>query len=107
MKKVIHFVFIILFLLQIAGCAGSFNNLSEIPELNEITNYHSQEQLEEVLLGHSIEELHSSWGEPDGNLSGFWGEIWELGENDPKTIICYYEDGVVETVKIFDLNEGT
>lgn len=104
MKKIMHFILIILFVFQIAGCAGSSDRVTGIPKLNELSDY-NQEQLDEALLGHSIEEVHNSWGEPKSNLFGFWGEIWELSNNNPKKITCYYKNGVVAAVKISDLSK--
>lgn len=38
-------------------------------------------------------------GEPDGMLSGFWGDVWHL--NDDKNIILYYnKDGIVENIMV-------
>ena len=57
--------------------------------------------LEEELIGLSEEELHRRWGEPDGVLSGFWGDIWNLGALSDRQIIVYYSaEGIVETVKV-------
>lgn len=50
------------------------------------------------------EELHEHWGEPDGTLSGFWGDFWNIGNN--KQIIVYYNsDGCVENVKINNITD--
>lgn len=74
----------------------------DTPELNEIFNY-TQEQLEEKLLGLSEEDMHNSWGEPDGMLSGFWGDIWHLSDESNKQIILYYDkDGTVENIRIIE-----
>ena len=65
-----------------------------------------QEQLEEKLIGLSQEEIYRSWGEPDGHLSGFWGEIWQLASEKSKHVTVYYdENGIVEHVMVKDLSE--
>lgn len=57
------------------------------------------EELYDVLHGISFKDIQAQWGEPDGMLSGFWGDIWIL--DDDYMLILYYDDeGCVETVKI-------
>ena len=55
----------------------------------------------EKLLGVSLEQIHELFGEPDGTLSGLWGEIYQL--EDGATFILYYENGFVTTVKSGDM----
>lgn len=55
----------------------------------------------EKLLGVSLEQIHELLGEPDGTLSGLWGDIYEL--EDGTMFIVYYEDGCVRTVKSGDM----
>ncbi len=51
----------------------------------------------EQLQGYKNTQLMEVWGEPDGSLFGFWGDIWEA--NDTYNIIVYYDsDGIVEHV---------
>lgn len=42
----------------------------------------------EQIQGVSRERLIESWGEPDGMLSGFFGDVWEITENESITV--YY-----------------
>lgn len=98
MKKLIVLIFVLACMLGIASCASKTDRTADIPELSEFADY-TQEQLEEKLLGLSEENMHSSWGEPDGTLSRFWGDIYHLPDSY-KCIILYYDaDGIVETVK--------
>lgn len=84
--------------LALGGCAGKPGSL---PNLDEIPGC-TQEQLDETLPGRSREELLGAWGEPDGMLSGFYGDIWNLSGEDRDRIILYYDaDGVVERAACF------
>ena len=45
------------------------------------------------------EELVQKWGKPDSTLSGFYGDIWAITENE--SIIVYYSaDSIVEHIKL-------
>ena len=78
-----------------------------VMEKSDILNY-TQEQLEEKLIGLSCEDMHNSWGEPDDFLSGFWGDIWDLDDNNNEFITPYHdvitlyydENGYVENIVI-------
>ncbi len=53
----------------------------------------------EQIEGYKNTQLMEVWGEPDGHLSGFWGDIWET--NSTYNLIVYYDsDGIVEHVKV-------
>lgn len=55
----------------------------------------------EQLQGYKNTQLMEVWGEPDGYLSGMWGDIWET--NNTYYLIVYYDsDGVVEYVKVMN-----
>jgi len=56
------------------------------------------------LIGYDRDQLHEIWGEPDGMLSGFWGDRWKV--DDGTNVIVYYgADEKIEYVKI-DLNSA-
>lgn len=117
MKKLIALCLLLAFVLT--GCAGKpestaditenpadimensadiMENSADIPELGEVSNY-TQEQLEEKLIGLSIEETHNLWGEPDSCLSGLWGDTWYLKDEQNQQITVYYDkDGIVENI---------
>ena len=62
---------------------------------------YSQEEMEAKLKGEHRDNIITSWGEPDGYLSGFWGEVWFLDDAKDKKITLYYDaDGCVENVSI-------
>lgn len=96
MKKLVVFVLALACALSLVGCES--DRTTDTPALEEITGF-TQKQLEDKLIGLSQEEIHHSWGEPDGQLSGFWGDIWQLNnERDEHIIIYYDDDGIVEHI---------
>lgn len=103
MKYFIKVFSILICVLGLVGCRP--DGTTDTPELEEITRF-TQEQLNERLVGLPQEEIHDSWGNPDGHLSGFLGEIWTLDNEDNIQIIIYYDnDGLVEHIKINKLKE--
>lgn len=95
MKKQLMALFLASTLL-LTGCPSR----SDIPGLEEIPSY-TQAQLEEELSGLSNEEMHAAWGEPDGFLSGFWGDIWRFDEAGDGQVILYYgAEGTVEDIVV-------
>ena len=97
MKKLVVFVLALVCALSLVGC--KLDRTTDTPAFEEITDF-TQKQLEDKLIGLSQEEIHRSWGEPDGQLSGFWGDIWQLDNERDKHIIIYYDDdGIVEHIK--------
>lgn len=98
MKKLLSLVLALTFMLVLTGCKP--DKTTDTPKLGEFSDY-TQEQLEEKLVGLSNEELRHLWGEPDGMLSGFWGDIWNLSDESNQQVIIYYsEDGIVEHVLV-------
>lgn len=56
--------------------------------------------------GVNNERLHELWGEPDGILFGFWGDIWDIGDN--RQMIVYYDNnGNVINVILDEEKEDT
>lgn len=103
MKKLILFVFAVILILAFAGCSPE--GAVDTPELGEIAEL-SEEQAREKLIGEHRDNIIHSWGEPDGFLSGFWGEIWLFDEESGKMVILYYdENGIVEEIKFSKKSE--
>lgn len=75
---------------------GIFAGLAPWPETVVKIPPPSMEALA-YLEGRTREEVHAAWGEPDGCLSGFFGDIYTV--NDFSNIIIYYNSEL--------LNEGT
>lgn len=73
-----------------------------------LENDYSQEEMEAKLKGEHRDNIIASWGEPDGHLSGFWGEVWFLDDVKDKKVILYYDaDGCVENVRIGSRSKET
>ena len=70
----------------------------QLPKINELTNF-SDEQLNELFVGVSEEEIHQSYGEVRGILSGFWGDLYNLPDGEKRIIFYYNTDGKVQAVK--------
>ncbi len=103
MKKLIALVLTLICVLSLVGCKPG--ETTDTPELAEIIDF-TQEQLEEKLIGLSQEEIYHSWGEPDGHLSGFWGDTWQLNNEKDECIIVYYDkNGIVEKINVIDIFE--
>ncbi len=87
------------------NCASKPDGTTDTPELNEIADFR-QDQSDEKPVGLSQEELHNSWGESDGMLSGFWGDIYHLPDSYECIILYYDADGIVETIEVDDRNSA-
>lgn len=58
------------------------------------------------IKGVNNERLHELWGTPDGVLSGFWGDIWYIGNNN-RMIVYYDNNGNVTNVIIDEIKKDT
>ena len=105
MKKAVIWMTLLACILILAGCSGK-SKIADIPDLSEIRVLVAEQgdtegDCLETLSGQPRDALVQAWGEPDGMLSGFWGDIWELGDEDDQIIIIYYDrDGFVSEIRI-------
>ena len=105
MKKLIALVLALVCVLGLYACNTKEDANKQILPLEKV-NECNQEELDENLIGISREDILDAWGEPDGHLSGFWGEIWQLASEKSKHVTVYYdENGIVEHVMVKDLSE--
>lgn len=58
------------------------------------------------IKGVNNERLHELWGTPDCVLSGFWGDIWYIGNNN-RMIVYYDNNGNVINVIINEVKTDT
>lgn len=92
--------------IKLGGFASRPDGTADTMELSEVSGLvlekgYTQEEIEEKLKGEHRDNILVSWGEPDGMLSGFWGDIWFLDENENTKITLYYDaNGCVEYVRI-------
>ena len=83
-----------------------FMSIKSIVQLKEISGLVLEKgsafcDIEEMLEGIPQKKIHAKWGNPDGHLSGFWGEIWFLNKEKEGRITLYYdEDGKVDDVVV-------
>lgn len=66
----------------------------------------SNEELTAALTGISRETLLSAWGDPNGHLSGFWGDIFHIPGSFTSIIVYYDEAGFVERVRSDQRNQA-
>ena len=109
MKKKVLFVLAIIMIAVLCVSVwfyGYYNRKSNdnIPSKELMISYYQNKGADyaaEQLQGYKNTQLMEVWGEPDGFLSGMWGDIWET--NNTYYIIVYYDsDGVVEYVKVMN-----
>ena len=81
-----------------------FMSTKDVVQLKEVSGLvlekgYDSEDIKELLEGIPQKKIHAKWGNPDGHLSGFWGEIWFLNQEKDGRITLYYDaDGKVEEV---------
>ena len=105
MKKLIALVLALVCVLGLCACNPKEDANKQILPLEKVNEF-NQKELDKKLIGISREDILDAWGEPDGQLSGFWGEIWQLVSEKSKHVIVYYdENGIVEHVMVKDISE--
>ena len=83
-----------------------FMSTKDVVQLKEVSGLvlekgYDSEDIKELLEGIPQKKMHAKWGNPDGHLSGFWGEIWFLNQEKDGRITLYYdEDGKVDDVVV-------
>lgn len=104
-KKAIIIVCLVAAVLAVVAVLLLMNAPVEIPS-KEMAYLQLDTKGEEFVLeqikGVPRERLIECWGEPDGGLFGFFGDIWEISEDE--CIVVYYSDNAeVEEIR---LNRG-
>lgn len=112
MKKYISLVLIFSCMLALASCASKPDNTTDIIEFSEVQGLvllkgYTAEQIKADISGNARDTIIESWGEPNGHLSGFWGDIWTLDEESGQYITLYYDaDGHIEEVVIGNFEQN-
>lgn len=88
--KRIFALFIVLTCLFVMTACGE-QNTEGIPSLDLVISKPT-EWVSEKMAGYTDEDIHKAWGEPDGSLSGLYGEYWDL-ENAKRVVVAYDGDG--------------
>lgn len=103
-KLLIGFLSLVLVIaLAVTGWLWAYHHRKSNDNLPSLISLSQMEESEipEVLAGYHQTQLAEVWGEPQGTLSGMYGEIWELdAENETYLIVYYTPKGIVETAKL-------
>ena len=111
MKKTAVRILLLLLIGALAAGAwfyGYFSrkNLDNIPSKEWMVTYLSEkgeDYATKKIQGYSVDALTTIWGEPDGELFGMYGYIWEA-EN--RFFVVYFDsDGLAESVKLGERRE--
>ena len=76
-------------------------SMDNIPSKEIMVTYlqeNGEQYATDKIKGYDREAVTYIWGEPDGMLSGFFGDIWDAG--DESIIVYYDEDSKVTYVKL-------
>ncbi len=77
----------------LSSCAASISSKESVAAL-------TSEEATKLLKDKTEEEIHHKWGEPDGMLSGFYGDIYIYNE---KIVVIYYDNSsMVSEVVVSD-----
>lgn len=97
MKQISSLILLLLLMLCLMGCRKEERTIA----LDEIAALGS-ETLSSHLTGIDRDKIHDAWGEPDGMLSGLWGDIYKIPDTSQQIILYYDENGLISTVKVID-----
>ena len=92
-KGAIVLLVLLMIVVILSSCAASFPNKESIVTL-------SSEEATKFLSDKTEKEINDNWGQPDGVLSGFYGDIYDC--EDKRIVIYYEDDGRVTDVLITD-----
>lgn len=98
MKKYIGVLLSLICVVALTACG---KNLDNIPSFSVIQEQ-GDEWATEKLTGYTKDNLQEIWGEPDGMLSGMFGEVWQV-EDDFDQVVVYYDENaeVIDVRYIF------
>ena len=87
MKK--YILFTLALALCLTGCRqDKIFQLDEVSALISEKGY-GHEEFTQALAGRDREDIVDAWGEPNSMLSGFYGDIWQAGEE--LIVVVYYD----------------
>lgn len=99
-KRIICGLTVLCALLLAVGYGGKSSSFPTREEIAAMT----EQQAAEALAGTSREALRKAWGEPDGMLSGFYGDIYN--GPDGKRIVVYYDVRFDSGPRVQDVHIG-
>ena len=99
-KKAVIAVVVIAALVATAFAVHYVNSQAKVPS-KELVYMQLKTKGESFVLpqlkGCTKEDLVKKWGSPDGMLSGFRGDIWEITES-ASIIVCYSDEFTVDDI---------
>lgn len=112
MKKAIIRILILLLILAAAVCAWFYGyhnhkNLDNVPSKELMVTYLKEKgelYTTGKVEGYSRTALSTIWGEPDGELFGMYGLIWESGED---FFVVYFDSESLATGVKLGQKDGT
>ena len=94
MKNRILALFVLMMtVVVLSSCTAVFPKKENIVTL-------SGEEATKILKGKTEKEIIDNWGEPDGTLSGFYGDIFVC--NDKSIVVYFNAEGKVSDVLVSD-----
>ena len=94
MKKCVSIVLaLVIMTVLLSSCMASFPTKERVAA-------QTREEATELLKNKTAKEIYDNWGEPDGTLSGFYGDIYIC--NDKNIVIYYDADSKVTDVLVDD-----
>ena len=105
MKKQVVIPAVVIAVLVATAFAIHFINFkTEIPNIKLVSlQLQLDKKNEEFVLnqfkGCTRGELVQKWGNPDGSLFGFYGDIWSITENE-SLVVYYSAESTVEHIKL-------
>lgn len=106
MKKTTCKILLLLFILVFAAAAWFFGyfsrkSLDNIPSKELMISYLTEKGesfAAEKIRGYSVDALTTVWGEPDGELFGMYGYIWDTG--DAFFVVYFDSESCAEAVRL-------
>lgn len=98
MKNITALLLSVLLILSMTACGKEDSAAVKLEDIAIL----SEETLETLFSGMPREDIHEAWGEPDGMLSGLWGDIYKIPDSDRQIIVYYDADGLISNIKIID-----
>ena len=92
-KRSLILLVLVMAVIVLSSCAESFPKKESVIMLTD-------ERATNALKGKTEKEINENWGEPDRQLSGFYGDIYDY--NDKQIVIYYNDDSIVTDVSILD-----
>lgn len=101
MRKFTALCLTLMLALSIIGCGQNNDNIPSKELMVSYCQNQGEDYAAKQLQGYKSTQLADAWGEPDGHLSGFWGDIWET--NNTYNLIVYYDsDGIAEHITVMN-----